>query len=79
MRITDPESEFVASQPAGDERDSDLSLSDLKSSDVSSWMVSKYIYDCPTLPCKNKLASETKRHTYIRYTSIIRTLNFKVN
>lgn len=43
MRITDPDSEFVANQPVGDERDSDLSLSDLKSSDVSSWMVSKYI------------------------------------
>lgn len=56
--ITEPDSESVASHPTGEPLDSDLSLSDLKSSDVSSCIVSKYKHGCIAVPLKNRSASK---------------------
>lgn len=57
-RITEPDSELVSNQPTGEALEPDLSLSERKSSDVSSCMVSKYIYCWPMLPWRNKSASK---------------------
>lgn len=60
--MTEPDSESVASQPAGEALDPDLSLSDLRSSEVSSWIVSRYRYCCETAPFKKRSASATEEN-----------------
>lgn len=71
--MTEPDSESVANQPMGDALEPDLSLSDRRSSDVSSWIVSRYRYCWLTVPFKNKSASEKVRNSDLKNSYVFDT------